>query len=695
MQQITSMMASEDPNSKLLEEVQNNNIKGIKKALKEGADVNYVDESGNFALLLASNSDFNYEVAKFLIKKGANVNLANSNGETALMKSCEEQYNSSKVLKLLIKSGAHVNAVNKSGESALIIACHYLWFDHMLYKTASTLLKHRAEINMQDNDGWSALMRVCQHFADFSRTINCLLHNGARVNLQNSEGKTALMIACDDDGYNECIPALIDSGADLNLQDNQGRTALMIAYRNFLDQVYVKLLITNGADIDLQDNQGWTALMFAARKGLKELLIKNGPDKDVQDELYAIAIDMNGTYYACVEFLIEKGALLDMQDNEGNTALIIAYKNGDGDLFMLLVNKGADVNLQNKKGRSMLMIACDEQHVKCIEFLVEKGVETNLQDNEGSTALMIASRRGNKNIVEQLISKGKAEVNSQDHQGRTALMHSVHFQEKWCQQADIAEVARSLIESGANIDLLDNLGWSALMISCQNECVEVCSILLDKGANSSLKNIEGLTAFDIAMRSKNRDLFSLFSKLRSDPSFPGILLSGGNRKESITAAGKDIICLEDVGISLSIPKDALPSTDPPLDIQIQPCFSGSFEMPDNIKQVSPAYIVSPSRKVAFQKEVLVKIWHHANLETEEDCEDMVFLSASTSPQYRGDTPVYTFREIRGAKGSFRPGEEQPAGQIALKHFCILSLGKRVHSESDDSPESKHQRNSSG
>ena len=150
-----------------------------------------------------------------------------------------------------------------------------------------------------------------------------------------------------------------------------------------------------------------------------------------------------------------------------------------------------------------------------------------------------------------------------------------------------------------------------------------------------------------------------------------------------------------MGISLSIPKDALPSTDPPLDIQIQSCFSGSFEMPDNVELVSSAYIVSPSRKVAFQKEVLVKIWHHANLETEEDCEDMLFLSASTSPQYRGDTPVYTFREIRGAKGSFRPGEEQPVGQIALKHFCILSLGKQRRAESDDSPESKRQRTSSG
>ena len=56
MQQITSMMASEDPNSKFLREVQNNNIEGIKKALKKGADINYVDSSGNFALLLANGS---------------------------------------------------------------------------------------------------------------------------------------------------------------------------------------------------------------------------------------------------------------------------------------------------------------------------------------------------------------------------------------------------------------------------------------------------------------------------------------------------------------------------------------------------------------------------------------------------------------------------------------------------------------
>ena len=46
------MMASEDPNFKLLEEVNNFSISGIKRALKEGADINYVDELGNLPYYL-------------------------------------------------------------------------------------------------------------------------------------------------------------------------------------------------------------------------------------------------------------------------------------------------------------------------------------------------------------------------------------------------------------------------------------------------------------------------------------------------------------------------------------------------------------------------------------------------------------------------------------------------------------------
>jgi hypothetical protein len=39
--------------------------------------------------------------------------------------------------------------------------------------------------------------------------------------------------------------------------------------------------------------------------------------------------------------------------------------------------------------------------------------------------------------------------------------------------------------------------------------------------------------------------------------------------------------------------------------------------------------------------------------------------------------VYVFREITTAKGSFRPREEQPSGEISLKHFCILGIFRRI------------------
>ena len=213
------------------------------------------------------------------------------------------------------------------------------------------------------------------------------------------------------------------------------------------------------------------------------------------------------------------------------------------------------------------------------------------------------------------------------------------------------------------------------MAACQNGHVKTTSRLLDEDADTLLRNSEGKTAFDLAVGNSHTKLLPLFTKLRSKPSYPGISFLDGAKRENVTMKEKTID-LKDVGLSLSIPKDVLPSTDPPLQLEIQPCFSGPFSIPQDIELVSPPYIVNPSRKVNFQKEVLVTIWHHANLETANDCEDMVFLSASTSPQYKEGNPVYTFREIRKVKGSFRPSEKQPVGQIALKHFCTLALGKR-------------------
>ena len=280
--------------------------------------------------------------------------------------------------------------------------------------------------------------------------------------------------------------------------------------------------------------------------------------------------------------------------------------------------------------------------------------------------LFAASELGDKNEIELVLSEG-ADIESRDSKGRTALIIA--------SGNGHTTVTDLLLERGANIDSQDDEGYSALMSACKNKRVQSASILLDKDADTFLKNSDGKTAFHLAMESSNVELLTLFIKLRRKLSYPGMLFLEGPKRETVTNKETNID-LQQVGITLSAPKDALASTDPPLQLEIWPCFSGPFDVTQDIELVSLAYIVKPSWEGAFQKEVLVKIWHHVNLESEEDCEDMVFLSASTSPQCKEGSPVYTFREIKGAKSSFRPGEEEPAGKIALKHFCILAVGRK-------------------
>ena len=128
------------------------------------------------------------------------------------------------------------------------------------------------------------------------------------------------------------------------------------------------------------------------------------------------------------------------------------------------------------------------------------------------------------------------------------------------------------------------------------------------------------------------------------------------------------------GISLSIPEQALGSSERGVDLLIHPCFSGPFELPAGYESVSPAYLIQPSRRVNFHKDATLQIHHYASLRSDEDCEEMVFLSASLTPQYQESKPVYIFEEIKQSKGSFRPNSQ--VGEIKLRHYCLKKIARK-------------------
>ena len=173
----------------------------------------------------------------------------------------------------------------------------------------------------------------------------------------------------------------------------------------------------------------------------------------------------------------------------------------------------------------------------------------------------------------------------------------------------------------------------------------------------------------------------------ADRSFPGIIFWGPPIEKCITPQGATIQS-PDTGISLSIPEQALSSTKEDVDLLIHPCFNGPFELPAGYESASPAYLIQPSRRVTFQKDTTLSIHHYTSLRSEEECEEMVFLSASPAPQYRHSKPVYIFKEIIQSKGTFTPNSH--IGKVALKSFCIIGAARKRehHSEVDEPSPSK-------
>ena len=176
-----------------------------------------------------------------------------------------------------------------------------------------------------------------------------------------------------------------------------------------------------------------------------------------------------------------------------------------------------------------------------------------------------------------------------------------------------------------------------------------------------------------------------------DSKFPGLMFFNQPLKEPLTSKEATIGQLCD-GISVYVPTNALSSEDEPSELSVRPCFTGPFELPADYKPVSPAYLIRHS-KTRFQKDITIRMHHYANLQNESDCEDMAFLTASSTPEYRWAQPVYVFKEIPGARGVFKPGEQ--VGEISLQHFCLVTAGKRERPEdsedSSESPESSSKR----
>ena len=128
-----------------------------------------------------------------------------------------------------------------------------------------------------------------------------------------------------------------------------------------------------------------------------------------------------------------------------------------------------------------------------------------------------------------------------------------------------------------------------------------------------------------------------------------------------------------MGILLQVPEYSF--TEEEVSVLIHPYFSGNFKLPDGYELASPVYCIQTNEDVKFLKDLSLKIHHYADLQTKEDCEDMIFVSASLTPEIGSSGPEYVFRKADVTKSLFEPGSS--TGSINLNHFSLKAIGRWI------------------
>jgi ankyrin repeat protein len=208
---------------------------------------------------------------------------------------------------------------------------------------------------------------------------------------------------------------------------------------------------------------------------------------------------------------------------DGTSPLEWAVYNDDLPTAQRLLRAGADPKAANRYGVTPLSLAATNRNAAMAEALLKAGADANAK------VLMTAARTGNPEIVRLLIEHG-ADVNAKGEvYGETALV--------WAAEENHAEAAHVLIAHGADVNartnplerakdrfglegvftILPHGNWTPLMYAARQGSLETARTLADAGANLNLTDPDGSTALLLAIINSHYDTAALLTEKGADP----------------------------------------------------------------------------------------------------------------------------------------------------------------------------------
>lgn len=242
-------------------------------------------------------------------------------------------------------------------------------------------------------------------------------------------------------------------------------------------------------------------LMSAVMAGQIEVvraLIAAGADVNAKVEMFftfdALEMAADRGYTEIVKLLLEAGADPNWNNqNPGLCPIRKACEKGHTDIVRLLINAGAAVKFET--GFRLLVDAAEKSQPEIIQLLIDAGCNVNTRNYQSDTPLTAACRRAQVGIVQTLIA-AKANVNKVGMHDMTPLV-TVFLAPKMNEalaghglakaESDvpkkITQIVNALAVAGADVNVYDVMGKTALMLAIKQRNFDAAQTLIDAGAN--------------------------------------------------------------------------------------------------------------------------------------------------------------------------------------------------------------------
>uniref|UniRef100_A0A0G4I247 Uncharacterized protein n=1 Tax=Chromera velia CCMP2878 TaxID=1169474 RepID=A0A0G4I247_9ALVE len=266
------------------------------------------------------------------------------------------------MVRSLVAEGANVEAVGGKGKKALQVACEAAErqldpvFDGHLPNNP-----YRLHYDPQKGDlaVRSAVSEVLKDLLTMTSDVADL-----KISARNYFDEESLVHFFSWHEFEELLLLSLSRGVDIDAVDRWEWTALMNIARRSRPE-YVQILLDNGADVNRQNDEENSALTIALRHipvALRGVAVASTEESFV------------ASVRTVLEILLDRGANVNTRNANSRTALHEAAQRGVIEIVRFLIERGADLQVRDDQGHTPHDVAVRlERHPEVVALLVPPG----------------------------------------------------------------------------------------------------------------------------------------------------------------------------------------------------------------------------------------------------------------------------------------------------------------------------------